>query len=96
MLKLILAMHQLIDRAILNNRVRHVTEEKIPDLLHRCESCHHIVFERVILPGDMGHGCWNENVMQDMLVNSAKKISVLVLFAALNQPGFTFCHEGLR
>ena len=88
-------MHQLIDRAILNDHVRHITEENIPDLLHCCKSCRHVVLERVILLGDMGHECWNENAMPGMLVDSARKISVLVLFAALNQPGFTFCHKDL-
>jgi hypothetical protein len=88
-------MHQLIDRAVLNNLVRHVTEENIPDLLHHCKSCRHVVFERVILPGNMGHECWNKNAMPGMSVDSTRKISVLVLFAALNQPGFTFSHKGL-
>jgi hypothetical protein len=63
--------------------------------LHRCESCRHIVFERIILPGDMGHECWNKNVTPHMSVDSARKISVLVLFATLDQLGFTFRHKGL-
>ena len=93
---IVLVTHQLIDRAILNNRIRNVTEESVPDLLHRCESCRHIVFERVILPGDMGHECWNENATPCMSVDSMRKISIFVLFAAVDhQLGFTFRHKGL-
>jgi len=90
-----IATHQLINRAVLNNLVRNVAEENIPDLLHGRESCCDIVFERVILPGDMCHECWNKNTTPRMSIDPVRKISILVPPTAVDRFGFTFRHKSL-
>lgn len=87
--------YQLIYQATLYDFVWDITKEEIPDLLHSHESCCNVVFERIILPGNMCHECWNKNTMPFMSINPMRKIPILVFLAAVCQFEFSVSHESL-
>jgi len=87
--------YQLIYQATLNDFIRDIAEEEIPDLLHSHESHHNVVFERIILPGNVYHECWNKNMTPFMLINPMRKITILVFLAAIRQFKLSFSHKSL-
>jgi len=88
-------MYQLIYQATLNDFIRDITEEEIPDLLHSCESHCDVVFERIILPGNVCHECGNKNTTPFMSIDPARKIPILVFLAAICRFKLSFSHESL-
>lgn len=87
--------YQLIYRATLNDFIRDIAEEEIPDLLHSRESRRDVVFERIILPGNVCHERWNENTTPFMSIDPARKIPILVFLAAVRRFKLRFSHESL-
>jgi len=87
--------YQLTYQATLNDFIRDIAEEEIPDLLHSHESCCDVVFERIILLGNMCHEHWNKNMTPFISINPTRKIPILVFLAAICQFKLSFSHESL-
>jgi hypothetical protein len=85
----------VIDRIRGDNCVRDFAEEHIPDLLQGPRYSIDVVFERIVLLGNIHDECWDKITLPDLKVDPMWEMFILDFFAGVHQSGFLFGHQCL-